>query len=224
MRLPPHLVEHALAFADGSREPAEPRTPRPWCCCAPATAGRVARGLPAAPAVHDGLRRRDVRLPGRRRRPARLRPRDRLGRARRPAEWACAARASTRRSPGRWSARRSARRSRSPASCWPGRPPRPSSPTPPARTGRPTARALEARELSFTEFLDRRGLVLRTDLLRLWGSWVTPVFEPRRYDTRFFVARLPEGQVHPRRVDGVRPGALAAGARRDPRGRRSSRC
>jgi hypothetical protein len=56
-------------------------------------------------------------------------------------------------------------------------------------------RALEAREVSFTEFLDRRGLKLRTDLLRLWGSWVTPVFEPRRYDTRFFVALMPEGQV-----------------------------
>ncbi len=56
-------------------------------------------------------------------------------------------------------------------------------------------RALEARELSLTDFLDRRGLRLRTDLLRWWGSWVTPVFEPRRYDTRFFVAVLPEGQV-----------------------------
>jgi 8-oxo-dGTP pyrophosphatase MutT (NUDIX family) len=56
-------------------------------------------------------------------------------------------------------------------------------------------RALEAREVSFTEFLDRRGLKLRTDLLRLWGSWVTPVFEPRRYDTAFFVAQMPQGQV-----------------------------
>ncbi len=56
-------------------------------------------------------------------------------------------------------------------------------------------RALEARELAFTEFLARRGLVLRTDLLRFWGRWVTPVFEPKRYDTRFFVAELPAGQV-----------------------------
>ena len=54
---------------------------------------------------------------------------------------------------------------------------------------------LEARELAFTDFLDQRGLRLRTDLLELWGSWVTPVFEPRRYDTRFFVAALPQGQV-----------------------------
>ena len=55
--------------------------------------------------------------------------------------------------------------------------------------------ALESREVSFTDFLSRRGLVLRTDLLRLWGSWVTPAFEPRRYDTQFFLAQLPAGQV-----------------------------
>ena len=54
--------------------------------------------------------------------------------------------------------------------------------------------ALEARELSFTDFLDRRGLVLRTDLLGVWAAWLTPVFEPRRYRTWFFVADLPGGQ------------------------------
>jgi 8-oxo-dGTP pyrophosphatase MutT (NUDIX family) len=56
-------------------------------------------------------------------------------------------------------------------------------------------RRLETRELSFTEFLARRGLRLRTDLLRFWGSWVTPVFEPRRFNARFFVAVLPAGQA-----------------------------
>jgi 8-oxo-dGTP pyrophosphatase MutT (NUDIX family) len=56
-------------------------------------------------------------------------------------------------------------------------------------------RALEGREVSFTSFLERRGLKLRTDLLRLWGSWVTPVFEPRRFNARFFVAEMPAGQV-----------------------------
>jgi 8-oxo-dGTP pyrophosphatase MutT (NUDIX family) len=54
--------------------------------------------------------------------------------------------------------------------------------------------ALETRELAFTELLDRRGLVLRTDLLGAWSGWLTPVFEPRRYRTWFFVAVLPEGQ------------------------------
>ncbi|MGH3412832.1 MAG: NUDIX hydrolase [Marmoricola sp.] len=55
--------------------------------------------------------------------------------------------------------------------------------------------ALERRELAFTEFLTRRGLVLRSDLLGIWSAWLTPVFEPRRYRTWFFVAELPEGQL-----------------------------
>ncbi|MEU0147513.1 NUDIX hydrolase [Streptomyces sp. NPDC006288] len=54
--------------------------------------------------------------------------------------------------------------------------------------------ALVARELSFAGFLERRGLVLRSDLLAAWARWITPAFEPRRYDTWFFVAALPEGQ------------------------------
>ncbi|MEU8133285.1 NUDIX hydrolase [Streptodolium elevatio] len=54
--------------------------------------------------------------------------------------------------------------------------------------------ALVDRTLGLTEFLDRRGLVLRSDLLGAWSRWVTPEFEDRRYDTWFFVAALPEGQ------------------------------
>jgi 8-oxo-dGTP pyrophosphatase MutT (NUDIX family) len=54
--------------------------------------------------------------------------------------------------------------------------------------------ALESRELAMTDFLTRRGLVLRTDLLGTWDGWLTPVFEPKRYRTWFFVAVLPEGQ------------------------------
>ena len=55
--------------------------------------------------------------------------------------------------------------------------------------------ALESRELAMTDFLNRRGLVLRTDLLGVWDAWLTPVFEPKRYRTWFFVAELPAGQV-----------------------------
>lgn len=55
--------------------------------------------------------------------------------------------------------------------------------------------ALEAHELSMTEFLTKRGLVLRTDLLSVLGGWLTPNFEPKRYLTWFFVAALPEGQI-----------------------------
>jgi len=77
--------------------------------------------------------------------------------------------------------------------------------------------ALEARGVGFAELLEQRRLVLRSDLLAPWSRWVTPEFEPRRYDTYFFLARLPERQLT-RRVGGeadhavwARPGELAAG-------------
>ena len=54
--------------------------------------------------------------------------------------------------------------------------------------------ALLDRSLSLTQLLARRGLVLRADLLAAWAHWITPRFESRRYDTRFFVAALPAGQ------------------------------
>jgi 8-oxo-dGTP pyrophosphatase MutT (NUDIX family) len=53
---------------------------------------------------------------------------------------------------------------------------------------------LLTRTIALSQLLVRRNLVLRTDLLRAWAHWTTPVFEPRRYDTRFFVAALPAGQ------------------------------
>ena len=54
--------------------------------------------------------------------------------------------------------------------------------------------ALLSRELSLTELLSRRGLVLRSDLLRPFAHWITPPPERRRYDTKFFAALLPAGQ------------------------------
>ena len=69
--------------------------------------------------------------------------------------------------------------------------------------------ALEAHTLSLGELLARRSLVLRTDLLAGWSRWVTPVFEPRRYDTAFFVAVLPAGQSA-REVSGETEGTLWA--------------
>jgi 8-oxo-dGTP pyrophosphatase MutT (NUDIX family) len=54
--------------------------------------------------------------------------------------------------------------------------------------------ALRDHSVSLAELLARRGLVLRADLLRPWSRWITPVMEPRRFDTRFFAAALPAGQ------------------------------
>jgi 8-oxo-dGTP pyrophosphatase MutT (NUDIX family) len=193
-RLPPHLVEHARAFSDGGREPVEPKH------ASTVVLLRDGDGAPGGMEVY--LLRRHVDMafaagmcvfPG-----GGVDPRDFdadigwVGPT--PAEWAvlldtdeafaralvCAAVRETFEESGVLLA----------------------GPTEASVVEDTTGadweedrRALEAREVSFTSFLERRGLRLRTDLLRLWGSWVTPVFEPRRFAARFFVAELPAGQV-----------------------------
>ena len=67
--------------------------------------------------------------------------------------------------------------------------------------------ALVRRETAFAHVLESRGLALRTDLLRARARWVTPEFEPRRYDTFFFLARVPSGQ----QPDGLTSEAQTAG-------------
>jgi 8-oxo-dGTP pyrophosphatase MutT (NUDIX family) len=82
--------------------------------------------------------------------------------------------------------------------------------------------ALLDRSLSLAEMLARRGLVLRSDLLRPWSRWITPVIEERRFDARFFAAALPD-QQRTRDVGGeaaavawVRPAeAIAMGRRKE---------
>lgn len=58
--------------------------------------------------------------------------------------------------------------------------------------------ALLAREATLAGVLRQAGLVARTDLLGYHAHWITPEIEPRRYDTHFFTAVLPEGE----RADG----------------------
>ncbi|MGY3564399.1 NUDIX hydrolase [Sinomonas sp. RB5] len=55
--------------------------------------------------------------------------------------------------------------------------------------------ALAGQEIGFAELLAKRGLGLRTDLLRSLVHWVTPDFAHRRFDTRYFAATLPVGQT-----------------------------
>ncbi|WAP52336.1 NUDIX hydrolase [Arthrobacter sp. ATA002] len=57
-----------------------------------------------------------------------------------------------------------------------------------ARTG------IASGDLSFMDLLSRRGLGLRTDLLRPLANWQTADFALRRFDTRYFAVVQPLGQ------------------------------
>lgn len=59
--------------------------------------------------------------------------------------------------------------------------------------------ALLNREQSLSEMLNRRGMSVRADLIRPWAHWITPKAESKRYDTRFFLMKLPDG-VEPREI------------------------
>jgi 8-oxo-dGTP pyrophosphatase MutT (NUDIX family) len=57
---------------------------------------------------------------------------------------------------------------------------------------------LLARQPSLTDFgafIDRAGLTPATDLLVPFAHWITPVDQPKRFDTHFFLAPAPPHQV-----------------------------
>jgi 8-oxo-dGTP pyrophosphatase MutT (NUDIX family) len=56
-------------------------------------------------------------------------------------------------------------------------------------------RALNVGERSFLEICQQEQLTLPADALYYVGHWITPEGPPRRYDTRFFAAVVPEGQT-----------------------------
>lgn len=74
--------------------------------------------------------------------------------------------------------------------------------------------------LSFRDFVEQRGVRLRLDAVTPFGHWVTPEGEPRRFDTRFFLAAAPAGQVavadggETVGIEWVRPEQAALAARR----------
>ena len=55
--------------------------------------------------------------------------------------------------------------------------------------------ALNAGEVRFLDACQGEGLRLATDRVHYFSHWITPEPAPKRYDTRFFVAALPPGQV-----------------------------
>jgi 8-oxo-dGTP pyrophosphatase MutT (NUDIX family) len=80
--------------------------------------------------------------------------------------------------------------------------------------------ALVDHSLAFSALLARGRLALRADLLAPWAHWITPEFEERRYDTRFFVAAMPARQLtrdvggEADRVTWVRPADAVRAANR----------
>lgn len=54
--------------------------------------------------------------------------------------------------------------------------------------------ALNARTLGFADIVEETGIVLDPSLVRFWSRIVTPLSAPKRYDARFFVARMPDAQ------------------------------
>lgn len=81
-------------------------------------------------------------------------------------------------------------------------------------------RALNAGAGDFLGMLRTEGLALPVDRLTFFSQWITPVGAPRRYDTRFFIARAPEGQdalhdnVETIAYAWMHPGAALEGYRR----------
>ncbi|HET7328115.1 MAG TPA: NUDIX hydrolase [Nocardioidaceae bacterium] len=212
-RLPPELVAHARSFAEGDRPPAEPRDAATVVLLRPGPAGvesyllRRHLGMPFAGGMYafpgGGVDARDKDTstawagPDAAEWAARMQCPESLARA-----LVCAAVRETFEESGVLLAGPSADTvvTDTTGEDWEA-----------DRAG------LVGRELAFSEFLHRRGLVLRSDLLALWAHWITPEFEPRRYDTRFFVAVLPAGQRtrdvsgEADRVAWMRPAAAVAG-------------
>lgn len=81
-------------------------------------------------------------------------------------------------------------------------------------------RDVHAHQRTLGEIAEREGLRLALDALTLFAHWVTPPVEGKRFDTRFFVARLPPGQKpahdETETTDSlwIRPGAAVGAATR----------
>jgi 8-oxo-dGTP pyrophosphatase MutT (NUDIX family) len=54
---------------------------------------------------------------------------------------------------------------------------------------------LQRKEITLNEIVAREGLTLMIDALLHWAHWITPEAWPKRFDTHFFLAEAPMGQL-----------------------------
>ncbi len=54
---------------------------------------------------------------------------------------------------------------------------------------------LNAGDTSILEIAEQQGLTLATDRMEIWSHWLTPLGQPRRYDTWFFIVEAPARQT-----------------------------
>lgn len=54
---------------------------------------------------------------------------------------------------------------------------------------------VDRREASFLELMRAHDLVLALDALVHFGHWITPTMMPKRFDTHFYLAATPPGQI-----------------------------
>ena len=57
-------------------------------------------------------------------------------------------------------------------------------------------KAVDAGERRLVDVCVEEGLQLAVDAMHYFSHWITPVGPPRRFDTRFFVAKAPEGHTY----------------------------
>src|SRR3954469_7541199 len=57
-------------------------------------------------------------------------------------------------------------------------------------------KAVDTGERRLVDICVEEGLQLAVDTVHYFSHWITPVGPPRRFDTRFFVARAPEGHTY----------------------------
>ncbi len=60
--------------------------------------------------------------------------------------------------------------------------------------GLPVDSARAVRHAAVRELDEEAGVRITADQLVPWARWITPEFEPRRFDTFFFLAPMPAGQ------------------------------